>query len=98
MALTDNQFYAHYGTYSYLITEMEDRLLNAKMKSPYCDYSEAEEKIKSLQNLRDLFHIMWHEQLNQGNIESKIIMERGKLLSRIFQLEKENEILKQTIK
>ena len=98
MQLKESEFYAFYGTYEYLITEMDIKLLDAKFKLPNGNFLDAEHKIKSLEKLRDLFHSMYHEQIKNQNNDGKVLFERAKLLKYISKLEMENKNLKENIK
>ena len=97
MKLSDSQFYALYGTYEYLILEMELKLLDARKKVLNGNYKDAEDKIEMLKVLRNSFHQMWHDSLTDLNLTLKTIQERERLLRKIAILERENNNLKQTL-
>ncbi len=98
MILTDSQFYKLYGSFEYLITEMEIKLLEARKKALKGNFNDAEDKIEILKNLRNAFHQLWHNQFMVDNSQIKVIQERQKLLSKIITLEMENKFLKENIK
>lgn len=98
MILTDSQFYKLYGSFEYLITEMEIKLLEARKKALKGNFNDAEDKIEILKNLRNAFHQLWHNQFIIDNSQIKVIQERQKLLSKIITLEMENKSLKENIK
>lgn len=98
MILTDTQFYKLYGSFEYLITEMEIKLLEARKKALNGNFNDAEDKIEILKNLRNAFHQLWHNQFIIDNSQIKVIQERQKLLSKIITLEMENKSLKENIK
>jgi hypothetical protein len=98
MILTDTQFYKLYGSFEYLITEMEIKLLEARKKALKGNFNDAEDKIEILKSLRNAFHQIWHNQFIIDNSQIKVIQERQKLLSKIITLEMENKSLKENIK
>lgn len=98
MILTDTQFYKLYGSFEYLITEMEIKLLEARKKALKGNFNDAEDKIETLRKLRNAFHQIWHNQFIIDNSQIKVIQERQKLLSKIITLEMENKYLKENIK
>jgi hypothetical protein len=98
MILTDTQFYKLYGSFEYLITEMEIKLLEARKKALKGNFNDAEDKIEILKSLRNAFHQIWHNQFMVDNSQIKVIQERQKLLSKIITLEMENKSLKENIK
>lgn len=98
MILTDSQFYKLYGSFEYLITEMEIKLLEARKKALNGNFNDAEDKIEILKSLRNAFHQLWHNQFIIDNSQIKVIQERQKLLSKIITLEMENKSLKENIK
>ena len=98
MILTDSQFYKLYGSFEYLITEMEIKLLEARKKALKGNFNDAEDKIEILKSLRNAFHQLWHNQFMVDNSHIKVIQERQKLLSKIITLEMENKSLKENIK
>jgi len=55
MKLTDSQFYALYGTYEYLILEMELKLLEARKKVLNGNFKDAEDKIEMLKSIKKRF-------------------------------------------
>lgn len=98
MILTDSQFYKLYGSFEYLITEMETKLLEARKKALNGNFNDAQDKIEILKSLRNAFHQLWHNQFIIDNSQIKVIQERQKLLSKIITLEMENKSLKENIK
>lgn len=98
MILTDTQFYKLYGSFEYLITEMEIKLLEVRKKALNGNFKDAEDKIEILRNLRNAFHQIWHNQFLIDNNQIKVIQEREKLLNKIIILEMENKYLKENIK
>ena len=97
MILTDTQFYKLYGSFEYLITEIEIKLLEARKRALKGNFKDAEDKIEILKSLRNAFHQIWHNQFIIDNNQIKVIQERQKLLSKIITLEIENKNLKENI-
>ena len=95
--ITNDQFYVYYTDYTVLIDEMNSKLWEAQKRNPLADYRISEKNINNLMFLRELFHVMYHDQQTIENDSGKVMIERNKLINRIHRLEKENENLKKDI-
>jgi predicted nuclease with TOPRIM domain len=96
--LRDTEFYANYTDFTLLIDNMREKLLKAIGTNGNKDYSEQWKMIESLERLQNLYHLMYHSQ-QQIEIESgKVLLERKKMMDKIYRLENELTELKKNIK
>jgi uncharacterized protein YlxW (UPF0749 family) len=93
--IDETEYYKHYFNYSYLITEMQGKLIEARIKNPKADYSDAEKKIKTLKDLQSLFFRMYQYQnsieiLNRkyANLNMRIEADNDKMAKEIEELKK----------
>lgn len=59
--MTNNEFQGLNLDFEYLISEMELKWHNAKIKDVHADFSDAENKIRMIENLKKEFHELYYE-------------------------------------
>jgi hypothetical protein len=95
--MSDNEFYLFYGRMGYVITEMDEKLINFKIKNRYLDTTKVEENIERLKGVQERFHYLWHENYRLMQQTGFELLEKQKLLNTIVKLKRENEMLKENI-
>ena len=95
--LTEQQFYYIYSDYCVLIQKLSDKLDFYKLKNPNADVTEQFNFIRKLIYLKDSFYKLYQLCLLLDGQQGKWSGEKQRLLQRIYELEKENESLKNNI-
>ena len=95
--LTEQQFYYIYSDYCVLIQKLSDKLHSYKLSNPNADVTEQFEFISKLIYLKESFYKLYQLCLLLDGQQGKWSGEKQRLLQRIFELEKENENLKNNI-
>ena len=95
--LTEQQFYYIYSDYCVLIDKLSNKLYSYKLKNPSADVTEQFNFISKLIYLKDSFYKLYQLCLLLDGHQGKWSGEKQRLLQRIYELEKENENLKNNI-
>lgn len=95
--MSEQQFYYIYTDYDLIITNLNEKLNNFKLKNPAYDISEQLNVINTLRFLQNTFHKQYHLLLSLEGQHGKWIGERNRLINIINDLEKENKNLKESI-
>ena len=95
--LTEQQFYYIYSDYCVLIDKLSNKLYSYKLKNPSADVTEQFEFISKLIYLKESFYKLYQLCLLLDGQQGKWSGEKQRLLQRIFELEQENENLKNNI-
>ena len=89
MFINELEFQQHYLEYSGLIVSMSEKLIQAKLKNPKADYSDAERKIELLEGLQSLFYKMYYNQIAIDNHNFRITKKFHIMDDKIKKLEEE---------
>ena len=95
--LTEQQFYYIYSDYCVLIDKLGDKLDSYKLKNPKADVTEQFEFISKLIYLKETFYKLYQLCLLLDGQQGKWSGEKQRLLKRIYDLEMENNNLKNNI-
>lgn len=95
--MKDSEFYFYYGRLGYVISEMEQKLLDFKKRNRDLDTSESEKNIEYLKKVQTQFHYLWHENYRQLQLVGADLLEKQRLLNKITKLENEIKNLKKDI-
>ena len=95
--MSDLEFYIYYGRIGYVITEMEEKLFNFKIKNKDLDTTKAELNINMLKEAQIRFHYLWHENYKLLQQTGTELLEKEKLMNTIIKLRRENDKLKEDI-